>query len=117
MEESENIVHSIQNEVAYDFIRKEVIDYIEKNYSEHATLNELSKILHLDHAYLSRLIKKITGKNFQVLLLNYRIEIAKIKLLSGFKVYVVAEQVGFNNPAHFSQMFKKCVGVSPSKYC
>jgi AraC-like DNA-binding protein len=69
------MMHSIQNESAYDFNRK-VTDYIKENYSANASLNELSKILHLAHAYLSRLFKK-TGKNIQILLLNYHMEIAK----------------------------------------
>ena len=43
-----------------------------------------------------------------------RIEAAKSLLLAtNYTIYAIAEQVGFNNPYHFSTRFRRCVGISP----
>jgi two-component system response regulator YesN len=54
------------------------------------------------------LLKKLT---------EYRIQEAKRLLLTqSLKSYEIAYEVGFKDPAYFSQLFKKIVGVSPKEY-
>ena len=105
------------NQDVLSVIIKSVKQYIETNYSDEITLTTLAESLHLNHSHLSRLIKKETGHNFRDLLWNHRILISKRKLLDpDIKTYEVAYDVGFKDPAHFSQLFKKIVGVSPGEY-
>ncbi|MFD0717173.1 response regulator [Paenibacillus sp. GCM10027626] len=96
---------------------KRVYDYLDKHCSEEVTLLSLSKHLHINHSYLSRLIKKETGVNFRDLLWQRRIDKAK-ELMNerDEKAFEIAYRVGFKDPSHFSQVFKRFVGVSPSEY-
>lgn len=48
-----------------------------------------------------------------------KVRIEKAKLLIKdikFKTYQVAELVGYDDPAYFSKVFKKVVGISPTEY-
>ncbi|HZG56189.1 response regulator transcription factor [Paenibacillus sp.] len=93
------------------------LQYIDERYAEDISLYSLAEHLYLNYSYLSRLIKKETGKNFRELLWEKRIEVAKRKLkTTSMKSYEVAYAVGFKDPAHFSQLFKRMVGVSPHDY-
>lgn len=95
----------------------EVKQYIREHYADEITLQSVATKLNVNYSYLSRLIKKETGTNFTDLLWDFRIEAAKNKLLrEDLKGYEVAYAVGFKDTAHFSFMFKKKVGVSPSAY-
>ncbi|BBH22110.1 AraC family transcriptional regulator [Paenibacillus baekrokdamisoli] len=90
---------------------------IEQAYEGELTLQVIANQLRVNYSYLSRVIKKETGKNFSDLLWLTRIEAAKAKLLSeDLRAYEVAFAVGFKSYAHFSMLFKKVVGVSPSAY-
>lgn len=96
---------------------KKMMTYLDTHYREEITLVSLSKHLHMNHSYLCRLIKKETGTNFRELLWQVRIEKAK-KLLaeSETKAFEVAYMVGFKDPSHFSQLFKRIVGVTPTEF-
>ena len=63
------------------------------------------------------MIKKETGKSAQEYIQIKIIEIAKDKLYSPDKsINEIAYELGFKYPHHFSRMFKKVVGSSPSDY-
>ena len=95
----------------------DVRQLIREWYAEELTLQTVAQRLNVNYSYLSRLIKKETGTNFTDMLWDFRIEAAKNKLLrEDLKTYEVAYAVGFKDTAHFSFMFKKKVGVSPSAY-
>ncbi|QGQ94323.1 response regulator [Paenibacillus psychroresistens] len=105
-----------QNKLVHGSIKK-VKEYIENNYRSEITLYSLSQKLYMSHEYVSRLIKKETGHNFRELLTRKRIDAAKKLLLEDrLKSYEIAHEIGFENPAHFSLLFKKMVGVSPIEY-
>lgn len=90
---------------------------IDMDYRTDLTLQTVAKRLNVNYSYLSRLIKKETGKNFTDMLWEYRIEAAKIKLLNeDLKSYEVAYAVGFKDAGHFSMLFKKMTGLTPSNY-
>ncbi|MFD0711523.1 response regulator [Paenibacillus sp. GCM10027626] len=93
------------------------IKFIESRYMEDITLQMLADELFVNYSYLSRLIKKETGRNFRDLLWEHRIDIAKTKLATtNLKHYEVAYAVGFKDAAHFSQLFKKMTGKTPKDY-
>ncbi|OUS77183.1 hypothetical protein B1748_08520 [Paenibacillus sp. MY03] len=93
------------------------MNFIERRYMEDITLQMLAEELFVNYSYLSRLIKKETGRNFSDVLWEHRINIAKEKLsTTSMKHYEVAYAVGFKDAAHFSQLFKKMTGKTPSEY-
>ncbi|WP_169447419.1 response regulator [Paenibacillus fonticola] len=94
-----------------------VIEKMTSGLSEPLTLKMLAEEVYLHPTYLGRIFKETTGQSFSQYLTGLRIEKAK-SLLSdpSLKVYEVCEQVGYSDPAHFTHIFKKIVGVTPHEY-
>lgn len=93
-----------------------VLHYMKENY-QNVSLNFLADFFHYDRSYLGKLIKRYTNASFTELISNYRMEHA-LRLLdtSTARIEEIAETAGFHSADHFSRMFKKKYGVSPSKY-
>ncbi len=114
----EFINHS--DKLGYDNIKKgiliDVFKYIEEKYPS-GTLSELADKLHYDVYWLSREIKRKTGKTFTDLLQEKRL-LQTEYLLSNSNIPVgdIAQSVGYNNTNYFHSIFKKRFGVSPKKY-
>lgn len=73
--------------------------------------------LHLSSNYFGDLIKKEVGINAQEYIQNKMIEVAKVKIFDyDTSVSQIAYDLGFKYPQHFTRLFKKKVGYSPSEY-
>ena len=77
----------------------------------------LTKEVGISRAQLHRKMKEMTGLPVSEFIRNIRLEQA-VRLLEEQKINVtqVAYTVGFSNLAHFSTVFRKQFGVSPSEY-
>lgn len=94
-----------------------VKQYINDNYTQNITLNDLAEITYVHPTYLSKLFKKETSQNLTDYILNYRIEKAKQLLhLPNYKIYEVAHATGFNDSKYFGNVFKAVVGKTPSQF-
>lgn len=67
--------------------------------------------------YFGDLIKKTTNETAGNHIRQYIIRLAKNELATGATIAQVAYRLGFEYPQHFSRMFKKEAGLSPSEYC
>lgn len=73
--------------------------------------------LNLSANYFGDLIRKETGKSAQEYIQAKIIDAAKDKLFNSDKtINEIAYELGFKYPQHFSRMFKKAAGTSPSEY-
>lgn len=73
--------------------------------------------LNLSPNYLSDLLQKFTGKTTQEHIHLQLIDKAKALLWStGKSVSEIAYMLGFENPPHFTRLFKQKTGYSPSDY-
>lgn len=92
-------------------------EYIEKNYAQKGlTIHEVAKKNHVSPNYLSYLFKKNTGHNLWEYVIKLRMEDSREKILhTDLRRYEIAEQVGYESPEHFSKIFKKYYGLSPSE--
>ena len=94
-----------------------VLDYIDTHYNEKITLEVLAQHTDLSTFYLSSLIKRETGLNLTENIHQTRIKAAKKLLLDrNASVLDVAQQVGFIYQNHFSAVFRKYTGMTPSEY-
>lgn len=113
------VVKQIQEKKA-DYASRLILEtkkMIEAHYKEDLTLQMIAEWLNVNYSYLSRLIKKETEKNFKDILVEFRIEEAKRNLAqTDMKAYEVAYASGFKDANHFSEIFKKTVGKTPSEY-
>jgi two-component system response regulator YesN len=105
-----------ENEYQSLYISK-AIEYMQENYHKNLTLQEVADHLYVSTWHLSKLFKKYTGSNFVDVLNSIRLGEAK-KLLKDprYRVYEVANAVGFTDVAYFSRLFKKNIGLTPGEY-
>ncbi|MCI2082894.1 MAG: helix-turn-helix transcriptional regulator [Bacteroidales bacterium] len=67
--------------------------------------------------YLSRLLKKSTGRTLFTWICEFVVKEAKIMLSSTDKsVSQISDELNFPNPSYFSRYFRKYTGTSPLKY-
>ncbi len=93
-----------------------VLRYVESHYYN-GSLTELSDKLHYDFAWLSREIKRKTGKTYTELVQEKRLSQAKYLLKNtDLNVDEIAAQTGYNNIAYFHKLFQKDTGITPHKY-
>lgn len=98
-------------------IIKAAVDKINCCYAQEINLESIARYLNISPTYLSRLFKKELNVNFKEYLTDVRITHAK-ELLKDirFKVYEVAEQVGYIDQRYFSEIFKSKTGLTPLEY-
>ena len=104
-----------------NFTRDSIIDvilnYIDHNYPECITLDNISPIFGYNSSYLGKIFTEKTGMSFHTYLDNVRIEKAKELLIhSKMQVYRIAKQIGYGNVDYFHIKFKKNTGLSPAAY-
>lgn len=81
------------------------------------SLDTVCKSLGVSPAYFSTVFKRETEKGFVGYLTDLRMEKAQELLVTtDDKTYQIAEKTGYTDPNYFSYVFKKQLGVSPSKY-
>ncbi|MBE6750817.1 MAG: helix-turn-helix transcriptional regulator [Ruminococcaceae bacterium] len=92
------------------------IELMENNADK--TLTEIAEICGVSEGYFRRLFREYSGENPIEFRQKYRIEKAKQLLLSdeNFSMAEIAEELHFSDIYHFSKVFKKFCGVSPSKF-
>ena len=109
-------VHRYSNQ-QYSSLIQQSIHYINMNLDKEITLDELSKIVNVNSAYLSNQFKIETGTT----IINY-INHQKMKhacyLLKNTQMNVsrIAERVGIYDSNYFSRLFKKYIGNTPRDY-
>lgn len=67
--------------------------------------------------YFGDVIKKTTGETASSHIRRFVIRLAKNGLAAGESVSQVSDRLGFEYPQHFSRMFRKMEGLTPSEYC
>ncbi len=115
MNEIIDTMHSESNN--YSYIVNTSMEYIGINYKKaNLQLSEVAQYVGMSPGYLSKKLKEETGKNFQEILINFRMEQALTLLKnSNKKIYEVAEQVGYENYRSFVNTFSNYFGVNPKK--
>lgn len=97
---------------------EEILQYIQKNYSQNITLKSLSQEFMLSAEHISRILKKETGFNFIEYLTTVRMHKAEELLLADKKMSVseIAFRCGFNDSNYFSERFKFFHKITPSQF-
>ncbi|MNZ91735.1 HTH-type transcriptional activator Btr [compost metagenome] len=92
--------------------------YIRAHYRDNFTLGQLAEQFDLNPAYLSRVFKKMKSVSPLDLLIELKIEEAKRLIQANPRSLFkdVAFQLGYEDAFHFSKLFKKWTGVTPTEY-
>ena len=101
-----------------EILMERIMKAINKNLSDSSfNVDMLTSEVGISRAQLHRKMKEMTGISTSEFIRNIRLEQAA-RLLREQKINVtqVAYTVGFSNLAHFSTIFRKHFGVSPSEF-
>lgn len=104
--------------VEYSKIVNDTLSIVHERFHEKLNLTVVANDIHVNASYLSRKFSEEVGLPFSDYLMNYRVEVAKTKLLTDIdsSISEVAENVGFNSLHYFSTIFKKKTGMTAKKY-
>lgn len=96
----------------------QVKDYVKKYYSNDISISQIAENLGLTANYLSTVFRQRTGRKLIDYLTQVRMEAAKKLLCENVTASVqdVALMVGYNSSRHFSTLFQKQTGMTPSAY-
>jgi signal transduction histidine kinase/ABC-type sugar transport system substrate-binding protein/AraC-like DNA-binding protein len=96
---------------------KYALVYIQQNYTQPLTRKELAEKVGVSENYLSQIFHQELGISPWEAVTRLRIQKAKELLVYNEETITrVALQVGFNDSAYFSRVFRKMAGVSPQEY-
>lgn len=115
-DKEENINYN-EKKSSTDLIRK-ALDYIDQNYATpNLSLTNVANHIGLNANYFSRLFKTSIGENFTTYITNLRMKRACSLLEEKkYKIYEIAEKVGYSDPLYFSKVFLKYADRNPSHY-
>ena len=92
-------------------------EYIEQNYQQKITVDELAAKLHLTRRTLERRFKKCTHCTVIEYLQKVRVEVSKKELEIGRKsIDEILTDVGYSDPQAFRDIFKRVTGTTPVEY-
>ncbi len=94
-----------------------MIEYIHANASGNISLAAMAKIAEVTPHHFASLFTKETGLSPHQYVLRVRIDRAKIHLKdSGLSIAEVSRLIGFRTQEHFTKVFRRVVGVTPTKF-
>lgn len=94
----------------------EIQEFINENFQENISLEDLSKEFNLNPFYIIRLFKSQMNLTPHSYLLNVRINKAKEYLKKGYSISEVAQESGFFDQSHLHRNFLKIVANTPNEY-
>ena len=99
------------------YVVEQIMNYFEDHYSEKISLDRIAENMYLSPFYVSKLFKSETGSTPIRHLIDIRLSKARELLENGWEgsIQEVAARVGYEDAYHFSKLFKKKYGLSPSQ--
>ena len=110
--------YTVDYDVFEDYDKMKLIyEYVQKNFAEKITLEEVSNVASMTTVSFNRFIKKRTGQTFVNYINDIRIGYAARWLVEkDLSVSEIAFKSGFNNIANFNRSFKSIKKCTPSQY-
>lgn len=96
---------------------RDALNIIARDYSKAISIEYVAEELQISPSHLMHLFKQETGKTFNIYLTEYRMNIA-IEMIKSkkYKIYEIADKLGYKSSKHFSRLFKTVTGHSPRDY-
>jgi AraC family transcriptional regulator len=96
---------------------RQITEYIGDNLSNNLSLAEMANLLQMGPCHFARAFKESTGLSPHQYVLRRRVEHALQRLKeTRTNLADIAYDLGFSSQGHFTTVFSKIVGVSPSSY-
>ncbi|MEL7567775.1 MAG: AraC family transcriptional regulator [Dehalobacterium sp.] len=96
---------------------EEAVSFIEENYYRDISLKDVSCHVFLSNSYFSHMFKKLVGCGVMEFITHVRVKQAcKLLINTNYQVGEIAEQVGYMDSRHFSQVFRRIQGCTPTSF-
>jgi len=116
MQTAHSIVYK-DDEAPLPLAVKELQKLLDAHLEKKIDFTIISKEISYSQAYMVRLFKKHMGVTPHEYILRRRLETAQLLLMhSTLSIKEIAERLVFSDQYHFSNYFKKCLGMSPSLF-
>ena len=107
----------VQSSKMSDYYIKEAIHYIEQNFQNDITIEDIAAVCGINRSYFGKIFRNSIGRSPQEFLMNYRmVKAAELLKLTSLSIADIGSAVGYGNPLHFSRAFKTIYGVSPREW-
>jgi AraC-like DNA-binding protein len=95
----------------------DAINYLKRNIQRYVTVEEIAGYLRLDASQVYRIFKTHTGTSPQQYMINMRMQKACALLAkTDLTIKDISEWLHFEYQSHFTKLFKKSTGLTPSEY-
>lgn len=110
-------VHVKQNGSIRDFYIKEALSYIEQNFQNDISVEDISAFCGLNRSYFGKIFHDTIGRSPQEFLISYRMtKAAELLKITSLSIADIGNAVGYPNQLHFSRAFKNVYGMSPRNW-
>ena len=100
-----------------DFYVKEAISYIEQNFQNNISVEDIAASCGLNRSYFGKIFHENMGKSPQEFLISYRMsKAAELLKLTKLSIADIGNAVGYPNQLHFSRAFKNVYSISPRQW-
>ena len=116
------ILHILNNINSYseadktDRQLKDIIKYLNDNFTQNITLNELEERFFISKYHLCHIVPEATGITVHQYITNKRMAFAEDLIKTGKPVGEVAIAAGFNNYSSFYRAYRQKYGKAPKKH-
>lgn len=95
----------------------QVQSFIDDNYADIKSIQDIAEKFFISHAHLSRSFKSYTGYTLVEYLKNTRLYHAQLLLInSSLRINEICKQVGFSDTNNFTKQFTHAFGISPLNF-
>lgn len=92
-------------------------DLLNQHFKAWHKVQQYAHAMHITSDYLNASVKSLTGKSAKEHIQSRLLIAAKrLLLFSDLNNKSIAYELGFSEPANFSQFFKRCTGISPTQF-
>ena len=107
----------VQSSKMSDYYIKEAINFIEQNFQNNITIEDIAAVCGINRSYFGKIFRKSIGRSPQQFLMNYRmVKATELLKLTSLSIAEIGSAVGYENQLHFSRAFKSIYGVSPREW-
>ena len=107
----------VQSSNMSDYYIKEAINYIEQNFQNNITIEDIAAVCGINRSYFGKIFRNSIGRSPQEFLMNYRmVKATELLKLTSLSIAEIGSAVGYENQLHFSRAFKTIYGVSPREW-
>lgn len=97
-------------------IVSQIEKHINNNLDKSLYVGEVAESLYLSAGYISRVFKHERGVSLKEYIVTRKMEAAQVLLkTTKLPVSVIAFRVGYDNFSHFSQVYRRVIGLSPTE--